>query len=69
MVIYLGFHKSVQITERLNIIGNLLTFEGLPTQNTHRERASLSQAKPIAWDMLAGSLTDSKTGFLIGAIA
>ena len=67
MVIYLGFHKSVQITERLYVIGNLLTFEGLPTQNT--QRASLSQAKPIAWDMLAGSLTDSKTGFLIGAIA
>ena len=68
MVIYLGFHKSVQITERLYVIGNLLTFEGLPTQNT--QSASLSQAKPIiAWDMLAGSLTDSETGFLIGAIA
>ena len=67
MVIYLGFHKSVQITERLYVIGNLLTFESLPTLNT--QTASLSQAKPIAWDMLAGSLTDSKTGFLIGAIA
>ena len=69
MVIYLGFHKSVQITERLYVIGNLLTFEGLPTQNTQRASLSQAEAKPIAWDRLAGSLTDSKTGFSIGAIA